>query len=79
MRDLTAKGANRQFRRRPGLCEWKFKAEAVVKGESAITEFIEHKPLEGKIPLIDEPVVMMPNFIFTSITQFVEEDHGRGA
>lgn len=48
---------------------WKFKAEAVVKGESAITEFIEHKPLEGKIRLIDEPVVMMPRFIFTSMTQ----------
>ncbi|MDI9632457.1 MAG: 4-vinyl reductase [Methanolinea sp.] len=46
---------------------WKYKAEAVVRGESAITEFIEHKPLQGKIHLIDEPVVMMPRFIFTSM------------
>lgn len=55
---------------------WKFKAEAVVKGESAITEFIEHKPLEGKISLIDEPVVMMPRFIFTSMTQSLKKTMG---
>ncbi|OPX67357.1 MAG: V4R domain protein [Methanoregulaceae archaeon PtaB.Bin056] len=55
---------------------WKFKAEAVVKGESAITEFIEHKPLEGKIQLIDEPVVMMPRFIFTSMTQSLKKTMG---
>jgi predicted hydrocarbon binding protein len=55
---------------------WKFKAEAVVKGDSAITEFIEHKPLEGKISLIDEPVVMMPRFIFTSMTQSLKKTMG---
>lgn len=55
---------------------WKFKAEAVVRGESAITEFIEHKPLEGKISLIDEPVVMMPRFIFTSMTQSLKRTMG---
>jgi uncharacterized protein len=55
---------------------WKFKAEAVVKGESAITEFIEHKPLEGTISLIDEPVVMMPRFIFTSMTQSLKKTMG---
>lgn len=55
---------------------WKFKAEAVVKGESAITEFIEHKPLQGKIQLIDEPVVMMPRFIFTSMTQSLKKTMG---
>jgi hypothetical protein len=55
---------------------WKFKAEAVVKGESAITEFIDHKPLQGKIQLIDEPVVMMPRFIFTSITQSLKKTMG---
>jgi uncharacterized protein len=55
---------------------WKFKAEAVVKGESAITEFIEHKPLEGKISLIDEPVVMMPRFIFTSMTTSLKKTMG---
>jgi len=47
---------------------WKWKAQAIVKGDSAITEYIEHKPLEGKIKLIDDPVVMMPRFIFTSMT-----------
>jgi predicted hydrocarbon binding protein len=55
---------------------WKFKAEAVVKGESAITEFIEHKPLEGTIQLIDEPVVMMPRFIFTSMTNSLKKTMG---
>ncbi len=55
---------------------WKFKAGAVVKGESAITEFIEHKPLEGKISLMDEPVVMMPRFIFTSMAQSLKKTMG---
>jgi len=55
---------------------WKFKAEAVVRGDSAITEFIEHKPLEGKIQLIDEPVVMMPRFIFTSMTTSLKKTMG---
>jgi hypothetical protein len=55
---------------------WKFKAEAVVRGDSAITEFIEHKPLEGKISLMDEPVVMMPRFIFTSMTQSLKKTMG---
>jgi hypothetical protein len=55
---------------------WKFKAEAVVRGESAITEFIEHKPLEGTIQLIDEPVVMMPRFIFTSMTNSLKKTMG---
>jgi predicted hydrocarbon binding protein len=55
---------------------WKFKAEAVVKGESAITEFIEHKPLKGTISLMDEPVVMMPRFIFTSMTNSLKKTMG---
>ncbi len=55
---------------------WKFKAEALVKGESAITEFIEHKPLMGQISLMDEPVVMMPRFIFTSMTQSLKKTMG---
>jgi|GEM_PF-289703 len=55
---------------------WKFKAEAVVKGDSAITEFIEHKPLEGKISLMDDPVVMMPRFIFTSMTNSLKKTMG---
>jgi uncharacterized protein len=55
---------------------WKFRAEAVVKGEASITEFIEHKPLEGKISLMDEPVVMMPRFIFTSMTNSLKKTMG---
>jgi len=58
---------------------WKYKAEAVVRGESAITEFIEHKPLEGKINLIDEPVVMMPRFIFTSMTKSLIKTMGEAS
>ena len=46
---------------------WQFKARAVVKGDAAITEFIDHKPVEGKIKLIDDPVVIMPMFVFTSM------------
>jgi hypothetical protein len=55
---------------------WKFKAQAIVKGDSAITEFIEHKPLEGKIKLIDDPVVMMPRFIFTSMMNSLKKTMG---
>ncbi|MDD1680895.1 MAG: Cache 3/Cache 2 fusion domain-containing protein, partial [Methanoregula sp.] len=55
---------------------WKYRAEAVVKGEASITEFIEHKPLEGKISLMDEPVVMMPRFIFTSMTNSLKKTMG---
>jgi len=55
---------------------WKYRAEAVVRGESAVTEFIEHKPLEGKISLMDEPVVMMPRFIFTSMTNSLKKTMG---
>ncbi|MCQ8893665.1 MAG: 4-vinyl reductase [Methanolinea sp.] len=46
---------------------WKWKAEAITRGDSAITEYIDFRPLEGKIQLIDDPVVMMPRFIFTSM------------
>ena len=55
---------------------WKFKAEAIVKGESAITEFIEHKPVEGTIRLIDDPVVMMPRFVFTSMMNSLKKTMG---
>lgn len=58
---------------------WKFKAEAVVRGDSAITEFIEHKPLEGKISLMDEPVVMMPRFIFSSMTSSLTKTMGEAS
>ena len=55
---------------------WKFKAEAIVKGESAITEFIDHKPVEGTIKLIDDPVVMMPRFVFTSMMNSLKKTMG---
>jgi predicted hydrocarbon binding protein len=55
---------------------WKFKARAIVKGDSAITEFIEHKPLEGKIKLIDDPVVIMPRFVFTSMMNSLKKTMG---
>ncbi len=55
---------------------WKFKAQAIVRGDSAITEYIEHKPLEGKIKLIDDPVVMMPRFIFTSMMNSLKKTMG---
>ncbi|MEN6395329.1 MAG: V4R domain-containing protein [Methanoregula sp.] len=55
---------------------WKFKAHAVVKGDSAITEFIEHKPVEGTIKLIDDPVVMMPSFVFTSMANSLKKTMG---
>lgn len=55
---------------------WKWKAVAIVKGDSAITEYIEHKPLEGRIKLIDDPVVMMPRFIFTSMMGSLKKTMG---
>jgi predicted hydrocarbon binding protein len=55
---------------------WKFKAQAIVKGDSAITEYIEHKPLEGTIKLIDDPVVIMPRFIFTSMMNSLKKTMG---
>jgi uncharacterized protein len=55
---------------------WKGKAEAIVKGDSAITEYIEHKPLEGRIRLIDDPVVIMPRFIFTSMMNSLKKTMG---
>ena len=55
---------------------WKWKAEAIVKGDSAITEYFEHKPLEGRIKLIDDPVVIMPRFIFTSMMNSLKKTMG---
>ncbi|MGD1004396.1 MAG: V4R domain-containing protein [Methanoregulaceae archaeon] len=55
---------------------WQWKAGAIVKGNSAITEYIEHKPLEGKIKLIDDPVVLMPRFIFTSMMSSLKKTMG---
>ena len=55
---------------------WKWKAEAIVKGESAITEYIEHKPLRGTIKLIDDPVVIMPRFIFSSMMNSLKKTMG---
>jgi len=55
---------------------WKFKAQAIVHGTSAITEFIEHKPLEGTIKLIDDPVVIMPRFIFSSMMTSLKKTMG---
>jgi predicted hydrocarbon binding protein len=55
---------------------WKLKAEDIVKGDSAITEYVEHKPLEGRIKLIDDPVVIMPRFIFTSMMNSLKKTMG---
>ena len=55
---------------------WKWKAQAIVDGDSAITEYIEHKPLEGKIKVIDDPVVMMPRFIFSSMMNSLAKTMG---
>jgi len=55
---------------------WKLKAEAIVKGDSDITEYFEHKPLQGRIRLIDDPVVIMPRFIFTSMMNSLKKTMG---
>jgi hypothetical protein len=55
---------------------WKWKAEAIVRGDSAITEYIDHKPLAGSIRLIDDPVVIMPRFIFTSMANSLKKTMG---
>lgn len=46
---------------------WADITDSLLKGDTAITEFIEHKPLEGTITFIDRPVVIMPRIIFTSL------------
>jgi uncharacterized protein len=55
---------------------WKEKAEAIVRGDSAITEYIDHKPVDGRIRLIDDPVVIMPRFIFTSMMNSLKKTMG---
>lgn len=55
---------------------WKFKAKAIVRGESAITEFIEHRPIAGTIKLIDDPVVIMPRFVVTSMMNSLKKTMG---
>ncbi|MEN6443688.1 MAG: V4R domain-containing protein [Methanoregula sp.] len=55
---------------------WKYKAQAIVNGDSAITEFIEHKPLDGTIKLIDDPVVIMPRFVFSSMMNSLKKTMG---
>jgi predicted hydrocarbon binding protein len=55
---------------------WKWKAEAIARGDSVITEYLEYKPLVGKIKLIDDPVVMMPRFIFTSMMNSLAKTMG---
>jgi predicted hydrocarbon binding protein len=46
---------------------WTEITDSILKGDTAITEFIEHKPLEGTITFIDRPVIIMPRIIFTSL------------
>lgn len=55
---------------------WKFKAQAVVDGNSAITEFIDHRPIEGSIKLIDDPVIIMPSFVFTAMMNSLKKTMG---
>jgi predicted hydrocarbon binding protein len=55
---------------------WTWKAQAIARGDSAITEYIEFRPVEGKIKLIDDPVVMMPRFIFTSMMNSLAKTMG---
>jgi hypothetical protein len=55
---------------------WKFKAHSVVEGNSAITEFIDHRPVEGSIKLIDDPVVIMPGFVFTAMMNSLKKTMG---
>ncbi len=46
---------------------WADRAEGIRKGDRALTEFLDHHPLEGKMALIDEPVVIVPRMLFTSM------------
>jgi len=46
------------------------------KGNLRLPNLSSTKPLEGKISLMDEPVVMMPRFIFTSMAQSLKKTMG---
>jgi len=58
---------------------WREKVDSIVKGDAAVTEYLEHRPLEGKVKFIDEPVVMMPAFIFTSMMGSMKKIVGEAA
>ena len=58
---------------------WNERAEGIRKGERSLTEFLEHKPLEGKITLIEEPIIMVPRMLFNSMLGSMSKIVGEAA
>ncbi|MCX6699745.1 MAG: 4-vinyl reductase [Methanomicrobiales archaeon] len=58
---------------------WNERAEGIRKGERSLTEFLELKPLEGKITLIEEPVIMVPRMLFNSMMGSMSKIVGEAA
>lgn len=58
---------------------WNERAAAIWQGDRSITEFLEYRPLEGRINLIDEPVVIIPRIIFTTLMGSMSKIVGEAA
>jgi predicted hydrocarbon binding protein len=58
---------------------WNERADGIRKGERALTEFLELKPLEGKMTLIEEPVIIVPRMLFSSMMGSMSKIVGEAA
>jgi uncharacterized protein len=58
---------------------WNERAVSIWQGDRSITEFLEYRPLEGRINLIDEPVVIIPRIIFTTLMGSMSKIVGEAA
>ena len=58
---------------------WNERAEAIRAGKRSITEFIEHRPLDGSITIIEEPAIMMPRVVFTTMMGAMSKIVGEAA
>jgi uncharacterized protein len=58
---------------------WNERALGIRKGECSLAEFLEQKPLEGKMTLIDEPVIIVPRMLFSSMLGSMSKIVGEAA
>jgi uncharacterized protein len=65
------------FTKRP--VTWNERAEGVRKGELSLTEFLDLHPLQGQITLIEEPVIMVPRMLFSSMMGSMSKIAGEAA
>lgn len=58
---------------------WNERALSIREGTRSITEFMEFHPIEGRITLIDEPVVIIPSTIFSTLYHSMSRIVGEAA